>query len=455
MQAAGRLRQLGRGQTLQIVGIPNTTAKIVEITGEAVPKSLHVLQWVMHNTIQATLNGISDWSEQGIHFAATKEHPERAELTEKLSLELLYGIGKTPRSIAAVVQNIIAERITLCEGGLADGMQDHVQTIMQLSLRYGSKQVVHAGGAADAECEMEMEQEAEEEKEVERELPPIKPTNESHWQYHTALTASHPMALRSVTTILNLQDFALMLQPEGVQKLDWSKHVYCTTNFSHSVGIHQSLPSHPGVWNDYLRPLNWILLFPKGEVLLVSEREADALLELLWTPPVPSETSVPTANPLLTEEEDSSCSLCSSIHLSPLLVNLCYASVGFNAAACTAPQPNTSLASPHFALAVYPRSAQALHLGDIMQAPKLAVHEIVSLQLLNGHASYGAEQYNRLHGMIKGQKAVARALVDMRGKLPLFPSSKLEEACAPTFEKLVITPNILRTKQYYDRRVSL
>ena len=90
MQAAGRLRQLGRGQTLRFVGTEKISAKICRLsnygssscsspvaTSSRDIKSLHVLQWVMRNTVQSTLNGVMEWSRQGLYFAATKGAPDR------------------------------------------------------------------------------------------------------------------------------------------------------------------------------------------------------------------------------------------------------------------------------------------------------------------------------------------------------------------------------------------
>lgn len=119
MQAAGRLRMLGRGQGLCFVGTKDVSAKIRSVNGlepaghdggssgtkkqrlalataaaaAAGLTSRHVLQWVMHNTVQATQRGLVEWAGQGLHFAATKGAPERMLQDELLELQ----VGHTHR----------------------------------------------------------------------------------------------------------------------------------------------------------------------------------------------------------------------------------------------------------------------------------------------------------------------------------------------------------------------
>ena len=94
MQAAGRLRQLGpNGQRLQFAGTPDITRMVqlasgLEPGGAVGPQA--IMQWVMDNTVQATLHGVLQWCDQGLYFALTEEHPERAVQDEVLELERLY-----------------------------------------------------------------------------------------------------------------------------------------------------------------------------------------------------------------------------------------------------------------------------------------------------------------------------------------------------------------------------
>lgn len=404
MQAAGRLRQLGRGQTLHIVGTPDVTAKIISVTGGSQPTSLHVLQWVMHNTVQATLHGIPEWSKQGLHFAGTKDSPERAMLDETLLLKDFYGGERKQFSISEAVGKMADGQVLRCQGRLAKGMQKHVDSIKQCSVLYGSSQLAHSAGAADEECERELEKEEEEEEEVERQIPRVQAESESDWDYTTALTASNPSVLCAATKIMDLKELTGLLKSDSVQSLDWSRTVYCTSNFASTI----SQRHQPDSLSEYLRPLNWVLLFSDGGALLVSEREADALLELLWASSAGSHVV------------QSSSETASRHGYALQLVNLCYASAAFDAG--TPAQLALSLSVPKAS-----DSSQQLRHGR--QAVRLAVHEVVSLQLLNGHASFGSRQLSRLCGMVSGRKEAAQKLVSMRGKQSHFSRSALELAC--------------------------
>ncbi|MEW5310745.1 MAG: hypothetical protein WDW38_002512 [Sanguina aurantia] len=414
MQAAGRLRQLGRGQTLRIIGTPDITAKIVDAS--PVPllppdiTSLHVLRWVMHNTVQATLHGIPEWSRQGLHFAATKGAPERAMLDEVLQLGEFYGGALGQCSIADKVSRMGRDQFVRCEGRLTSKMQVHVDVIRQRSVQYGSSQLLRAGGAADEECERELEEEAEEEEEVEREIPRMKARPESDWDYAAALRVSSPSALKGVTSIVSLKAFSTLLQPTSIDSLGWSPSVFCTANFALAIPFTAQpsalSKSQPGALNEYLRPVNFSLTYPDGKVLLVSEREADGLLELIRQ----SSGSSSSHHPVLPM---SGCTA------GPVLQNLCYASAGLDAS--SVPQLAVTLTAGE------PNTLQQLRYG--WQASNLAVQDVVSLQLLNGQACYGDQQLRHLRSMVSGRREAAQALVSMRGKQLLFPRSSLELAC--------------------------
>ncbi|KAG1672422.1 hypothetical protein FOA52_013207 [Chlamydomonas sp. UWO 241] len=148
MQAAGRLRLLGRGQTLHLAASSEVTAKIQScVTGvgeqlehalgrqlaidseeegqagageEEEPSTRDVLQWVMHNTVQATLHGIAEWSRQGLVFAATKGRPERVPQDERMELGDMYGASSRMQPIAALVQ---AQARSALQGATAAGGQ--------------------------------------------------------------------------------------------------------------------------------------------------------------------------------------------------------------------------------------------------------------------------------------------------------------------------------------------
>lgn len=106
---------------------------------------------------------------------------------------------------------------------------------------------------------------------VERQLPGVTPRAERDWAYGMALTARSPASLATAAGIqaMPVTQLAQMLEPQALRNIPWSTNLYCTRNFALATASKQ-----PPL-NNYLRPVDALLLFPNGEVLLLSEREAD------------------------------------------------------------------------------------------------------------------------------------------------------------------------------------
>ena len=159
MQAAGRLRLLGRGQTLRIAGTPDVTAKICGFNGLPLtsrpratggPDAQHVLQWVMHNKVQASLNGIFEWSRQGLSFASTEGNPDAVRQPEMLQLREMYAGGRAPQPVGDVVARMARSHL---DQPAADGMAIMFERVAERSRRDGSGHLVVAGQqVADEEC---------------------------------------------------------------------------------------------------------------------------------------------------------------------------------------------------------------------------------------------------------------------------------------------------------------
>ena len=143
--------------------------------------------------------------------------------------------------------------------------------------------------------------------------------------------------------------------------------------------------------DEYLRPVDALLLFPGGEMLLLSEREADSLQELMWQ---------------------------SGAAARPVLLRACYAR-----------------------LACYAHSRPMLALPGSVRSPFLlsvSVPEVVAYQLFNGETVFGdrgSAQYRELHRLMERRKEAAQALVGLRGKQALLPCSDLERACEEWWDK--------------------
>ncbi|KAG2492072.1 hypothetical protein HYH03_009568 [Edaphochlamys debaryana] len=417
MQAAGRLRQLGRGQKLWLAAAPDVAAKIRSGSGAAAVAALDarpcrsaaeaVLRWVMANTVDATLAGVQAWADQGLSFAASGGVPQPAD--ELLELADFYGGSKGNVPVARAVEALAAAKQ---QGGAQagrvppvgpGGVQQYVTQIMERSTEYGEGHMVVAGGRADEECERQLEQEEEEEEEVEREVPRVTPRSETNWSLSIALagsiTALSPASLAAAAgvAILPLPSAVQQnLAPASLRGIPWSTKVYATDNFLLTAS------SRPSPLNEYLRPLDALLLFPgSAEALLISEREADRLLGALWQLRRRAAASRGGA---------------------PLLLSLCYLRDAW-----------ASGAVPRLAVSLDTGATLAgsgTGLGATGAAPaSLDARALVSMQLFNGEASYARGAARReVRALMVGRREEAEALVGMRGKGVALPKSDLERA---------------------------
>ena len=137
----------------------------------------------------------------------------------------------------------------------------------------------------DEECERELEMEREVEEEVEVELALMKPMSETPWEdFTTALACQSPLDLPRRVGVKSLgKIIATFLEPAALGKINWSKKVYCTNNFTHTIVCQQD-NSHSAV-NSFLRVVNFMLSFPDGSFLLLSEYEGNNILKLFWDHP--------------------------------------------------------------------------------------------------------------------------------------------------------------------------
>eukprot|EP00887_Chlorella_sp_A99_P004660 scaffold4.g4660.t1 len=453
MQGAGRLRRLGKGQRLRIVGTADITEKIArlaaaaaaggedggppEVAAGATPSapaprpsaasltSLEVLGFVMANTVLATLHGVLEWAHQGLHFAATRGAPDRALVPEVLELERMYGDCRRHAPLPSIVAEQRARRVWAdLDGGMAALMED----VVHRSATYGAgHEVVRQHGLGE-ECERELEREEEEEEEVECEVPRVTAREEVDWSYAKVLDASSVEELRSRTglALLPLRGLAARLEPGAVGALAWSGRLFCTPNFANAV----ELPAGGGSPGEYLRPVDALLLLPAGgadgeapAAVLVSEREANGLLEQLWARG-PGVSIGPPANAPPSKPRH------------PVLASLCYAAQALQPA-----RGGAAGAGPLRLAARVSAAGWAAPPGATLAAE---VAPITHLQLFNGETTFvdprqhgtGWETLGRLPhlrmvaALAGGHVAAAEALVAMRGKAVLFARSQLEQACS-------------------------
>lgn len=89
MQAAGRMRKLGKDQSLQFA-IPSELIRKI-CTDDATELNMcRLLVWIISNTVNLVGSSLVDWGTQGVHFGSSKSEDARV-VDEILDLESMYG----------------------------------------------------------------------------------------------------------------------------------------------------------------------------------------------------------------------------------------------------------------------------------------------------------------------------------------------------------------------------
>ena len=477
MQAAGRLRQLGRGQTLLLMGLPDISSKTAAAWGrlssvkQAAPvrpaaqtapapapapaparvrhakrtapapalerpakraapalapapgplNMCAVLSWVMANTVEATLSGIAEAAHQGIQFAATYGgDPQGCVLPERLSVAELYGGCKVKEPMPQLLQ-AVAEHYTAhaaVHGAPAASCGNFTNTNDSVTRSSSSSICIAAAAAPCMASSSEVQ------------VPAATAAEEVSWNWRSALTANSARKLQ--------QAGCQMVQlPQGVQEVGaggcvgdiaWCSKVWVSHNFLNSIS---GSPASPGL-RDFLRPVGALLVFRTSrEVLLLSEREADAVQTEVWA------TSAAAGTSKLHAAAGS---------LPNLLLSLPYLRL-----ACA--QANTDDRGRAAAAAAEPAGPdtvqQQLFLATALAAPTgsrggvaatpwpdqlaslVPVELLVSVQLFAGAVMYGStSQHQLLHGLMSGRREAAQELLAWRGRPHLLARSDLDRACS-------------------------
>lgn len=273
--------------------------------------------------------------------------------------------------------------------------------------------------------ELQRELEKEEEEEVEEQTCQVAsatPGSETDWEYKTAwsaFTALHvPKAkvrgacispsleaafqscvdIHGCTTrchnacvhvcVACAQADALVSALPGYigRAIRWSPNVYVTANFAATTTEGDAGTEVSG---EYLRPASAALVWPDDSALLLTDREADAVLALLWRG---GDNNLPA-------DSEATLVWC-----------------GF----ATLPHPGS------------PAPPLALSLGP--QVGTMQPVQAACVRLFNGATHYGGAAgglLQRLRAMLRHPSAreACQALISMRGRSPHFERSDLEQAC--------------------------
>ena len=131
--------------------------------------------------------------------------------------------------------------------------------------------------------ERELEVEKEVEKEVERQVPTMTPYHEEEWDVSQVVHADSVVSLKIET--FSIPDVFAATHSLNRYKSIWPKviKVYCTRNFRQAINEAAGL-------DEYLRPVDAVVAFESGGLLLLSEREGEQALVAFWTAQVAQAT---------------------------------------------------------------------------------------------------------------------------------------------------------------------
>ena len=401
MQAAGRMRQLDKQQSIAFVGTQEVSDNICLIAGGSTGKvtvvdSLHLLQWVTHNTIAAVApGGLMEWAKQGLHFTHTAHSPAMVVQDEDVRLQTFYERVVTNTKLSEIHNRMRKRWQDVYEEKNGAGLQEVVSNPFTSNIathitKYG-QEFSQAVSGLEEECERELEQEEELEEELELVPPAITPVDEVVWLSLMALSTTSASTLVTAGMQLPAVISRSFSAADNLDKIAWSNSIFCTENFVNTT-FNKSQGTQRHDIAQYLRPLDACLYFQKDKtVLLISEREADFVLSV--TKPVNRSSE--------------------SLNMSFKFVHLAYA--------------RTAECQPEL------RNELENMLGDAQELPTAV---LASLMLFNGETSYPTpalkKELARLVSFTSADglaKAAAMAIPSMRGLGSNLSRSDLADAC--------------------------
>jgi hypothetical protein len=130
------------------------------------------------------------------------------------------------------------------------------------------------------ECERELEKEEEQEQEIEQRFEKKQPRLENDWNYDALF---RPHLCHSFSSFGQIEDLAIhplkginsFLQINHFDEISWPDNVYLTENFLLSLNNFSNL-------SQFIRPVDGLLKFNTGEILIMSERESEKILDMIY-----------------------------------------------------------------------------------------------------------------------------------------------------------------------------
>lgn len=286
MQAAARLRQLSRGQQITLVAPRDVDAQIRAFNGLSASEGIapnDIVGWTLLNSERAVASWMPEWSKQGAHFCAVSNKPELALIPEVLELKALYsGSIADMKAYEAWEQTKVCNTQACSDTAITAESASLLSKVEERMDQFGREIDVQTA-TLDQECERELEKEIELEQERQLEVSAQKPREEVAWDYSTLYQEDCTSAkdLPSDASVKLLSAFVKARIKFGVDVSDLalSPNLYGTENFFESCIASSTTGSHI---NEFLRWVDAVIVLPCGDVLLVSEREADSILEQMF-----------------------------------------------------------------------------------------------------------------------------------------------------------------------------
>mmetsp|Transcript_14830 Transcript_14830/g.20325 ORF Transcript_14830/g.20325 Transcript_14830/m.20325 type:complete len:338 (+) Transcript_14830:118-1131(+) len=225
-------------------------------------------------------------SYQGLYFCTTNQRSDLVELEEKSSLQDYYTEKRRLQSVNAIHESFthyFMDRMP-STAQLSSEMQVLCDGLDSFAKRFGMD-VETLGSRNEEEAEKQLEKEAEKELLRECQLPVLTARTESDWSYDALLdVATRSSAWSDICAAISTRIKPLssvvktsVASALKLSALPWTAvKIFCTANYT------QTVAEKTESFQEYLRFTDACLYFPLSKtLLLLSEREADAILTLL------------------------------------------------------------------------------------------------------------------------------------------------------------------------------
>ena len=287
MQAAGRMRQLESGQKLLIIAPDDVITKIRSTnnlcsSGEIKPDN--ILKWVLSNTVANTSDWMLEWGVQGAQYLNKLDNSDLAHLPDMSDLQQMYGHKFSKQAIPDIWKNLRGSILSQKNSKRPTTIGAEILSRIDERLKKYSADITIKHSSLEDECERQFEKEVELEEIPEHQVPSQQPRVETDWDVSRVVSCSDLKMLISVAGLKSqsLASFIgthVFFKGNPIKKsivFSWPDNVYGTDNF------YQACKTNISSLNDYLRHVNSFLLYASGDVLLLSEREADRVLQYSW-----------------------------------------------------------------------------------------------------------------------------------------------------------------------------